>query len=226
MVSVFDPCTSKYDQDMQRDVRRLLEQSGLALKELPYSGKTALCCGFGGHIQVANPELTKGIVSKRIELGSEPYITYCTNCRDAFAERGKSCKHLLDVLFNLNDWHRKPPSLTQRRDNRESLKADLLERVWKEEAPGDMGKTELQISAELTEKLNNEFILEDDLRKTVEYCESSGNKLLDAESGCFIGHQKRGYLTYWVVYSIVPGIEGQAYRIMNAYSHRLNIEGE
>ncbi|MGI5900942.1 MAG: pyridine nucleotide-disulfide oxidoreductase/dicluster-binding protein [Desulfitobacteriia bacterium] len=222
-VSIFDPCTSRYSPDLQKSIRNLVEKAGLQNIELPSAGKKAQCCGYGGHIYSANPSLAQNIASRRVALGEHPYITYCTNCRDIFADTGKPCRHILDVLFNLNDDRRHPPSLTERRVNRIRLRANLLESVWQEEGqPVVFEKPEIIISPELTEKLNKQLIIEDDIRETIKYCESTGNKIYNPEKGYYIGHLRQGLLTYWVFYKI----EGEAYRLINAYSHRLKIEGE
>jgi hypothetical protein len=80
----------------------------------------------------------------------------------------------------------------------------------------------LSIAPELLEKLNRQLILEDDLRACIQYCEASGNKIFDPQKNCYIGHQKQQVMTYWVFYRV----EGDAYRVINAYCHRLHIEGE
>jgi Fe-S oxidoreductase len=226
--SVFDPCSSRYDPDMQRSVRELTAKAGLENLELPSSGETAVCCGNGGHVYSANPELHKTIAAKRAQMGGAPYVTYCTNCRDTFAELGKPCRHILDILFGLNHAGRKPPSLSQRRENRILLRETLLKDVWSEgeetnaSAYKEETKMELIISPELTEKLNRLMILEGDVRRAVEHCETTGSKVFSPARDCCIGHHKQGYMTYWVAYKK----DGGAFRILNAYSHRLVLTDE
>jgi len=220
-VSVFDPCNSRYEESMQRSVRELVLAAGYTIEELPHRRKDAQCCGNGGHIYVANPHLFIDIAQKRVAMGELPYIAYCTNCRDIFSYMGKPCRHILDVLFNLNDDFRQPPSLSQRRENRIVLKNLLLKNIWKE-AVKQVDKKPILISDELMEKLNKSLIVEDDIRETIEYCESSGNKIFDSQNGHYIGHKRQGVMTFWVFYQE----EGNAYRIINSYCHRLNIEGE
>ena len=223
VVSVFDPCSSRHDQELQRSVRSLVEEAGYVNEELPLAGEAAQCCGNGGHIYVANPDLMKSIAAERAGMSASPYVAYCTNCRDIFAERGKACRHVLDVVFGLSGEERTPPSLTERRENRVCLKAGLLTTIWNEAAPDrEPGATRILVSPELTEKLNAQLILESDLIETIEHIEATGDKVFDPRKGCFMGHHKQGYITYWVVYEK----EGDVYRILNAYSHRLSIEGE
>ncbi len=222
-VSIFDPCASRYDESMQQSVRKLVAKAGLTIEELSYSKKTAQCCGNGGHIYSANPGLAKDIMSKRAALGHHPYITYCSNCRDVFSYMGKTCRHVLDVIFHLNSDTRRPPSLTERRINRTTLKTNLLKNIWKEENyQVTQQNPTILISPEVMEKLDRQLIVEDDIRETINYCESSDNKIFHPETGCYIGHLRQGYTTYWVSYKV----EEAGYRLTNAYSHRINIEGE
>jgi hypothetical protein len=102
--------------------------------------------------------------------------------------------------------------------------------IWKEAqetlAAGEQTKEtngkRLIISPELTDKLNKLLILESNLLLAIRYCEETGGKILNPEKDCFIGHHKQGHMTYWVSYTV----EEDAYRVLNAYCHRLVIEGD
>lgn len=221
-ISVFDPCASRYDEAMQRHVRSLVKKAGLTIAELPYRERTAQCCGNGGHIYSANPELADAIARKDIGLGEHPYITYCTNCRDIFAYHGKSCRHVLDLFFGGSGEWRRPPAIGERRDNREILKADLLKEVWKEEASRQSVESNLIVGFEEMDKLNRNLISVAEVAEVIEMCEASGDKLLDPRNDYYIGHRKKGLLTYWVFYRVEDG----RYRLLNAYCHRMAIAGE
>jgi len=79
----------------------------------------------------------------------------------------------------------------------------------------------LIISPELREKLNKDMILESDLYQVTEYCEQSGNKLLEQDSGLFTGHLQIGNMTYWVAYRILD--DGRR-ELVRGYCHRMKIE--
>jgi hypothetical protein len=122
----------------------------------------------------------------------------------------------------LNTAAYRPPSLSQRRRNRLTAKRNLLKRFWNTERDDSMDSKRsiaVTISKELTAKMNEALILEEDAVKTIEHCESSGNKLLDTEKGCFIGHLRIGIITYWVEYRK----ERDRFSLCNIYSHRLQI---
>ena len=95
--SVFDPCNARENPEMEEAVRLLAKRSGAELVELPAKNR---CCGYGGHIKVANPELYKKVAGNRTVLGENPYIVYCSNCREVFVSQGKECVHILDIALN------------------------------------------------------------------------------------------------------------------------------
>ena len=222
-VSIFDPCSSRDDPSMQQSIRVLAKRNGLLVEELETTFENARCCGFGGHMYAVNPSLFKDIVTQRTHAGNNEYITYCTNCRDIFAASGKDCRHILDVLFTGNSALRKPPSLSQRRANRMTLKTFFAEKSGQPELFVQHGGQEdmiVRISDELIRKMDDLLILEEDVKAVVEHCESTGEKLFDPKTGCFTGHLQIGIITYWVTYTK----DDSGITLNNAYSHRMAIE--
>ena len=221
-ISVFDPCTSRDEPELQQAIRELAKQAGFSLEPLPYEGKLARCCSWGGQVSIASPSFAREVVKARITENSNPYIAYCINCRDIFAAAKKPVYHVLDILFGLHDSGRMPPTLTERRNNRVSLKHQLLSEFWKDEP--EMKKNErkinLHVSPRLRQKLDSEMILETDIEAVIEHCERTGRKVVDPESGYFAGHLKIGNMTYWAEYK--PAEDG--FDLFNAYSHRMSIE--
>ena len=61
-----------------------------------------------------------------------------------------------------------------------------------------------------------------DLAAVVEHCERTGRKLLDPDAGSFSGHLVVGHTTCWAEYRPVPG----GFELINAYAHRMSLEGE
>ncbi len=222
VVSIFDPCSSREEPDLQQTIRQIVEKSGFKLKPLQMEGKFAQCCSWGGQVSIANPNYIKKVIESRIMQNEYPYITYCINCRDTFARVKKPVFHILDLLFTVNDMNHMPPTITERRHNRMILKTQMLNEFWGGEIimQNTENKIGLRIPLHLKQKLNNDFILETDIVNVVEYCESSGRKVSDCASGHFFGHLKIGNITYWVeYYSCDIGFE-----LVNAYSHRMSIE--
>lgn len=226
-VTVFDSCASRHDPEVRTSVRTILKKLGYQLKELPNSGEFAKCCGYGGQIHAVNFPLLEQIVENRVNASPFDYVTYCTNCRDTFSSAQKPAVHILDLLFCENIAARalrKPPTLTQRRENRIILKKKLLNKFggMAMKPTDDCPKIEVYISPEVYKKMDRNLILAEDAIRTISYCESTGNKILDTVTGNFIGHLQNGVITYWVVYRA----EGDGLRLESIYSHRLRLEKE
>ncbi|MCL1849385.1 MAG: heterodisulfide reductase-related iron-sulfur binding cluster [Clostridiales bacterium] len=127
VISVFDPCASRYDADTQQAVRLLAERMGYSIEELPYSKEETRCCSWGGQSFTADMNLAQSAAESRAALSDKPYVTYCTNCRDILTKAGKSCRHILDLALGINEGSREAPTATMRRQNRIALKQGLAE---------------------------------------------------------------------------------------------------
>ena len=222
---IFDPCSSRYDQSMQRSVREIAERAGISLTELPHSGEQAQCCGWGGHIAAANPRLLDTIVRNRSSAESLPYITYCANCQEVFSRRGKASRHILDIVLGLDATEHRTPSLGERRVNRMRAKRTVLEKEWgldmaqaEDDARGEP-PCAVGIPGELLAKMYDDRILEDDVYKTAEYCEKTGNAVYDPNRELYIGHLRIGIITYWVEYAK----SGEGCVLESVFSHRVEI---
>lgn len=219
-IALFDPCSSRYNPEEQQSIRKLLQDMGCALEELPLHGRLAQCCGYGGMIYASNPELADEIRSDRISAGELPYVTYCVNCREVFAGGGKKVWHILDLLFGgAERAGQKPPDWSTRRANRIRLKKQLLQEFWMEDAqrtPEPFESITLIIPQELSEKMEKDLITADDIKQVVYQAEQSGKKLI-YENGHILAYSKLYYSTYWVEYQ--PDEKG--FLLHNAYSHRM-----
>ncbi len=225
-VAVYDPCSSRNYPEMQKDVRDLLDGMGYRVEELKLHGRFAQCCSYGGIISQANPALAEKIVAERINASTRNYITYCMNCRDDFAGKGKPTWHLLDLLFGRDDDSyaaRTPPSRSERRSNRIKLKS-LMAKEWCGLEPARNQKAHesivIEISYEVLKKADERFILEDDIKQVIWQAEQTGYKFIRSENGYSIAHRKLGMVTYWVEYFISESI----YVIVNVYSHRMELQ--
>ena len=212
--AVFDPCGGRDFPALGEAVRKIL--SGQALEKLSHEGREALCCSYGGQTYSAAQAYTLKIASERIRENEVPYIAYCVNCRDTFAYQKKPVYHLLDIIFGLHTADRPAPGLTERWENRQKLKAAYMAK--EQPAPA----WELLIEDKLKAKLSADLILESDMAAVISYCEETGNRLLDTETGHYIGHRKLQHMTYWAEYA--P--EGNGYRLYKGYAHRMCFEEE
>jgi Fe-S oxidoreductase len=220
--SVFDPCASRDQPELQRAVRELAGRAGIELEPLPAEQRLVQCCSWGGQVAVAHPAYGRYVVRERIQAGALPYITYCSNCRDLFAAAGKPAWHILDLVFGLNGPGRMPPTVSERRRNRVRLKNQLLQACWGEAGQPEEAGMELRIAPELKAKLDQALLLEAEVAAVVEHCERTGRKLVDPATGNFTGHLRVGHSTCWAEYRPAPG----GFELVNAYAHRMNLEGE
>jgi hypothetical protein len=78
---------------------------------------------------------------------------------------------------------------------------------------------QLAVSAEVQADLERKLILLDDIRQTVRHAETSGEKLIDRQSGRFIACHRPVRITYWVEYTV----EGKLCVVHRAYSHRMEL---
>jgi Fe-S oxidoreductase len=232
-VCVYDPCSARTNIDVRPAVRRLLERRGFQIEELRLHGEKASCCGVGGHIYPSNPDLFKRIVFERINETDNPYVAYCSNCRDAFSMNGKECSHILDEVFSVHDGHRTAPVLSQRSQNRRILKSELIKMFGYSGSNTQEERAiafNTEIPAELYAKMERALISENDVKETISWCENNNTKLLDSETGRFIAHRQIGIITYWVIYTPIQKNDdrttGAMFRLVNIYSHRLQIQEE
>ena len=218
--AVFDPCAAREMPQLALKIRELALGLGLKTEDIKAQGE-ALCCSFGGQPAIANPAMTKKVISNRTELSPLPYITYCTNCRDIFTKEGKKAVHIFDLLFNLNSDGRELPTWTKRRQNREELKVIMQEKfgLKKDEIKR---RIKLIISDELKKSLDEQYTLEADVAAVISWCEDTNRKIEDKKDGTITGHLKIGHRTHWVKYKKA----GDAFEVISAYNHRMNIKGD
>ena len=75
------------------------------------------------------------------------------------------------------------------------------------------------IPDELLLRMYDERILEDDVYRTIEHCESTGSAVYDPGRDLYIGHLRIGVITYWVEYAK----SGRDRVARSVFSHRMVI---
>jgi glutamate synthase (NADPH) small chain len=226
-LAIHDPCTTRHEAELQRCIRRLVTQAGLETEELTLGGANTECCGFGGLMQNANPELAREVAQHRASRSGSDYLAYCAMCRDSLAITGKRVIHLLDLFFpdtQQSDPAQRPrPGWSQRQENRARLKAHVLKTLWNEvdDKMNAQEPVRLEISAQVAELMDERRILVEDLQCVIQHAEESGERLFHPPSGHFKAAFTPYKVTFWVEYS--PGPQG--YVVHNAYAHRMEVIG-
>ena len=224
IIAVHDACTTRHESAIQESVRNIVRRLGYEIEELPLSRDKTECCGYGGLMFFANPELAKAVIRRRCEESHRDYLAYCAMCRDYFAFAGKRTLHIFDLMFGKPTDEaalRKGPVYSQRRENRVRLKNSMLRERWGETMAEAQGyeTIRLKIPDAVQQLMEQRLILVEDLQRVIDAAEKTGYKLLKRDDDHFIAHYKPSSVTYWVEYS--PS--GDEFIIHNAYNHRMEI---
>jgi hypothetical protein len=229
---VFDPCAAVHDKSAGVHVRNLAWTMGWDPAGAEGQGALGGCCGFGGQIEAANPELARKIGARKAAV-SLPIVTWCINCRDIFRKHGNPARHILELQNQSAEALTFPEpaddplrtfTLTERRRNRTALKKALLkdQRMGASLSQAEEPAPVLRFAEGLQEKMDREFMLEDDVAAVIFDCRRAGNELMDRESGSLIAHKKLGHMTCWAIYRE----EGEGFFVENVYSHRMSLTAE
>ena len=80
-VTYHDPCHLKRGIDIFNEPRKLLEREGFELAEM---ADADACCGFGGHVVLAYPELSASVLKRKLNnieaTGVDTVVTNCLPC--------------------------------------------------------------------------------------------------------------------------------------------------
>jgi len=223
-LAVHDSCTTRFEKEIHKSVRNIILKKGHQVEELPGNRERTVCCAYGGLMIYANREVADKVINKRVLESSTDYVSYCSMCRDNFANHGKRSYHILDLIFD-NDGkdsaERESPGYSRRRENRSELKKILLTELWGEQVDDKIPEVKLIIPEKTYQIMEDRLILVSDVSAVISNAEKTGNKLKNKDNGHFIAYLQPLKVTYWVEYS--SGDNG--FTVHNAYSHRLEIKG-
>ncbi len=220
-VAIVDPCTARHETAVQESVRDLLKGMGAAFEELELSRELTECCGFGGLMSNADPDVTRELLARRADQSPLDYVSYCIVCRDHLASTGKTVGHILDYIWPENKTE--SPGYSMRMENRRRLRSGLLEKLWDEESEDTEAyrKIRLEISPEVLERIEGRRILKEDIQKTLLHVQNGGKWLKNPKTGNRLAFHRPLKVTFWVEYRE----EGDSFVIYNAYCHRMTTAG-
>jgi Fe-S oxidoreductase len=226
LLSVHDPCTARHDAAWQNAVRELARKCGARLEEPRLSGENTSCCGYGGLVSCASPDIAAEMSAGRAADLPHTALASCVMCRDRLVAQGKDCLHLLDLLFprpavSAKDAAgEKGPGLSARRAGRVALRRRLLRGRAGEETPS-LQPAGMRVPPETLARLEDRHILLDDVAQAVAWTESSGQYFENLENGHRLGSFRPRHVTFWVEYS--RGGEGLV--LHDAWCHRMKVPG-
>ncbi|MBQ4370742.1 MAG: FAD-dependent oxidoreductase, partial [Oscillospiraceae bacterium] len=213
--AVFDPCSAREDSETKAAVRSLAAASGIAVSDFDNGGR---CCGYGGQMRLADPKLYSEITENRAGMAAEPYIVWCSNCREVFAARNKPCAHILDAVFALEPG--RVPTLSEKKENLISVKKELMKKYWNasfeaEKAPWQDIKVSL---GEGVEDKMEELLLSLDEVKQAIYAAETEKTAFVSDSGEMLCRHIGKAVVVWVRCAK----RGDEYAVSNVYCHRMH----
>ena len=100
-ITLHDPCVLRFEPSIRHSARKLIENMGYDIVEMPHSGAQTLCCGEGGSVGCAAPGLADRWKDLRIsEAGDQKIVTYCAGCASRLGAQHPTF-HILDLFLNM-----------------------------------------------------------------------------------------------------------------------------
>lgn len=221
--SIHDPCTARGDAAWLTAVRSLARKCGARLEEPRLSGATTACCGYGGLVWCAQPDLARAMSEHRAAGLPHTALASCIMCRDRLVADGKKCRHLLDLLFpdqGAADETQKGPGLSARRANRAALRRRLMRAYLGTEAD-EAAPAIVHVPPETLARLEERHILLSDVEGAVAAAEAGGGRFQNLENGHWLASWRPRHVTFWAEYSNEDG----ALVLHDAWCHRMQVPG-
>ncbi len=239
--TLHDPCSARHDSGWHEATRLLAKHCNVQCEESSQAKSTSSCCGYGGLVWNAQPELAQNITEQLAQnLGPNTGLASCIMCRDRLVSSHKACAHFFDILPFMDEQSppsQPAPSLSARRANRVRLVQtckekygvqNMLENTFAPQAKGTLrqalpldpiwGHTFLHIAPELLAELEKKHILHQDVAAAVLAIEEHKQRFLEKESGHYVGAWRSGTVTFWVRYA--KDAQDQ-YHLHDAWCHRM-----
>ena len=218
VLAVHDSCTTRFNRKLQDEVRELAKRAGYEIEELPYSREKTHCCGYGGLTSYVNREVSEETVKQCISQSENDYLTYCVNCRDQFMKQGKTSRHILELLYGIQE--QPVADLSQRRMNRQRIKYELRKDIWGEELTMPEAKIQYEIAEDVRQNMHDRMILESDVVQVLEHADATNEMLYNKAKDVYFSSLRIGNVTFWVEFRK----QDDCYEVLHAYSHRMSFE--
>lgn len=226
-LAVNDPCAARHQPMVREDVRAVLESLGVECVEPELTGERTECCGYGGLLSDANPELGRAVSERRASAAEEDWVTYCAMCRDMIARTGKRALHVYDLLYPAATGSKDPAArprtgFSARRENRARLQETLLREFWDsgdEVVKEPHESVAVEFSAEAARAMEERRILKSDVQKVLLEVGRSGRRFRHRDTGRFLAAHRPVTVTYWVEYALRDDV----HVVHNVWSHRMRV---
>lgn len=215
--AVFDPCSARENAAVRGAVRQLAQSAGTELVERKESGQ---CCGYGGHMKIANPKLYERIAKERAGETELPYLVYCANCREVFLSQGKECRHILEEVLGKND---QVFTISEKRRNLLQLKGEMMQIMEKTKFVPECHEWDsvvIHVPDSVRSDMEESLISDEDVKQCI-FRSVNNNERFSDGSGVYLACLVCRVITFWVEYS--ENADG-SYSVHNAYSHRMHFD--
>ncbi|WP_432663060.1 (Fe-S)-binding protein [Wukongibacter baidiensis] len=99
--AIHDSCPTRKQTSIHDGIRWIIKELGYKIEEPPHTRENTRCCGFGGMVVPANPDLALRVMKRRTaEIESDYVVAYCAACRESMVKGGKKTVHILDLIFD------------------------------------------------------------------------------------------------------------------------------
>ena len=98
--SVHDSCSVRGYTGIHDGIRWILTELGYKFEEPEQTRATTRCCGFGGMVVPANPDVALRVMKRRVgDFPTQHIVTYCAACRQSMMKVGGQAWHILDLIW-------------------------------------------------------------------------------------------------------------------------------
>ena len=98
--TIHDSCSTRYEKELQDGIRWILNELGYKTVEPKHTRDNTCCCGFGGMVVPANPDVAIRVIQRRVdEFETDHVVVYCAACRASMMGVGTRSWHILDLLW-------------------------------------------------------------------------------------------------------------------------------
>ncbi len=98
--SMHDSCSVRPYKDIHDGIRWIMDQLGYTYVEPEKTREFTRCCGFGGMVVPANPDIAKRVMERRVgDFPTNAVVTYCAACRQSMLMGGAEAWHILDLVY-------------------------------------------------------------------------------------------------------------------------------